>query len=1243
MVVKDWHEELIQAGPCLPYPPSLIPLPSFIAQCREISAIHKGLRIQTAWGKALKALRSNKKKITLVKSGPNKGTVKGLPLNLNSQVAQILIKIVMEEEPVLLDEELVHPPIEMMNVFKNRKWGDSITSLLAAMYISLKRFPTTMSKHQICGVARRFCNHAIEDDYRNRRRGAWSSMKAELITKYSFVESRRVGPGFYVPVEFNLTRRGIQFCYALFTRKFHPTLRNCPQVITSPHATIREDGTVIPNGDHRPEEYPEDDFNDGLNARQHGGLYDDGLVMRDYDDGVGWGQHLGEPGIRLDDQFHQEAYGIGEFEYSNHSNGSNGDVQNRQYIDPQERDMMRAIRVSRFEELQKLNRAGKNLKFSNLKKESPVVPFVPRIETKGVLQVSQPIKEEDLALRDDEQLSLAIAMSLETSDSNMEFHQDPSIIDICSQQSHYEPETINICSQTSPEVTHKKRRRLESHQNPHLETPLRKNTEVPSTPVICLLDEEEIQTQSNQSQFMKKRKRVDEPSSVAKLPCGNIETIEVDPDDGYFDLSEIMELESEKYQPASFYVTTDPTSGTFLDLTCSPSNSESEDDTRSVSSEGSNPSFSPLCHSNLSSSTRRRLSSSSQSSLSLLKRRSIEVDLTEAPPSQTRSSISVAPVSLTPSPLISPQEDLICTVFVDRRERKDQANYRQFFLGIERQCKTLFPEHHLLEQNLPIGDFLFMKCNNRRGLVDENKKDRHVQFNHAIERKTIPDIISRSLGEKRKHWGFEGAHIRQLRHMQYCGIGSSYMLLEGSITGLAAAQGPLVRYIGQSGPDMITSSFDIMVFVTNMIACGWGKYRTHILQSNDEVKTALLLAAISYLFMHHPEKSSESHPYSEINWQIKKEELSFHAELMALDLDPEFAAKVIRKFSTQKALKEAYDIALRKSEVHALCLLDDLEPNVSLSGRQTILASDDDYEESQDEDDGIMASEKYSLQSTQSGKVMQLVCGNPIQTSNSSSHPERKTSLLMNSSMKAILNLANADGQSYAFADFIEIEVDSDSSSSNSSSQILDISWATAIVKVQNPEILRKSAPIQICVLSGDALMEALVQSQQKLENGTFLCPNSSSLELFHHFYSVIDHAVTSCLQSLIPNMNLNVTSHPHPSGEPVQILIFDNFGPMSPNSGAFHRLQNELNKMQHESRFNSSATFSLRKDRTPLNSSAGRFIQLHFLKVIYPLLISYLNICQRCYVIESRNSKDCEKWLSFLFTSLHLHSLLLY
>lgn len=598
-----------------------------------------------------------------------------------------------------------------------------------------------------------------------------------------------------------------------------------------------------------------------------------------------------------------------------------------------------------------------------------------------------------------------------------------------------------------------------------------------------------------------------------------------------------------------------------------------------------------------------------------------------------------APAPWTPPP--SSHEDAICTIFVDRRERKDQANYRQFFLGIERQCKILFPEHYLLEQNLPIGDFLFMKCNNRRGLSDENKKDHRVRFNHAIERKTIPDIISRSLGEKRKHWGFEGAHIRQLRYMQYCGIGSSYILLEGSITGLAAAQGPLVRYTGQSGPDMITSSFDIMVFVTNMIACGWGKYRTRILQSNDEVKTALLLAAISYLFIHHPERSSENHPYSHINWQIKKEELSFYAELMALDLDPEFAARVIRKYSTKKVLKEAYDIALQKSEIHALCLLDDLQPNVSLSGRQTILASDDDYEESQDEGDEILTSKVSSLQNIQSSKVMQFVCGNSIPTSlDSYHHFKRKTSLLMNSSMKAILNLVNGDKQD-AFADFIEIQVDSDNHSTSSVPQILDVSWATAVVQVQNPDILRKSAPIQICVLSGDVLMEALIQSQNKLANDHFLSPNSSSLELFHHFYSVIDLTVTSCFQSLIPNMNFNGSAN---SEEPIQVLIFDNFGPMSPNSGAFHRLQNELNKIQHEARFNSSSsTFSLRKDRPPLSTSGGRFIQLHFLKVIYPLLISYLNICQRCYVIESRNSKDCEKWLSFLFTSLHLHSVLLY
>lgn len=1094
----------------------------------------------------------------------------------------------MEEEPVLLDEELVHPPLEMMNVFRRRKWGDSITSLLAAMYISLRRYPTMMSKNQICAIARRFCNHAIEDDYRNRRRGAWSSMKNELVEKYNFVESRRTGPTFYSPVEFNLTRRGIEFCYALFTRKFHPTLATCPIAIVCLHATVREDGTVIPHRDQRPEEDEE--------IRPEVDLDENWMNQEEEELGVGWGNNFGQPKIH-----HHQPLGsaVRDLGFGNFENDSMREIEDQ--------EMIRAIRVSRFEQLHKV------------KTEQSKVP-PPKSEKKN--PPPSPYPQKDLRALEDEQLSLAIAMSIESSSRTTDNKiSDDLVIDICSQQSYHEPETIILLSQPSPE--HKPNKRTRDT----FETPLKSSLpkEQP-TPVISLVDD------FDETERGRKRARGNNNSSV------NISNpLVAELDDGYFDLSEIIELETESVRNGSFHVTTDPISGSVLDLTCSPTHSQSDDDARSISSEGSNPSFSPLFHSK--NPTKRRLSSASQSSISLWKRASVQVDLTS---SATNNSHILADRTN-----LLPQTDLICTVYVDRRERKDQANYRMFFLGIERHMKSLFPEHHLLEQNLLIGDFLFMKSTNTSGLCDENKGNNQVLFNHVIERKTISDIISRSLGEKRKHWPFEGAHIRQLRYMQYCGLESSFVLLEGSITGLAATQAPLVRYIGQTGPDMIASSFDIMVFVTNMIAGGWGKHRTHILQSNDEVKTAHLLAAISYLFMNHPQRSPESLPYSSINWQIKKEEQSFYQDLIGLDLEPEFVARVVRKFSTRQALKEAYDIALKSSEDHALHLLDDIQPNVSLSGRQTILNSDSgEYDEdSEDESDNTLSHnpERSIHLHRQSEKVFCFVNN----LSERKSHvfrgqTERKTTLVMNPSMKSILSLPDVEGQSSTFGDFIEIQVEGETSGNVTPLEILDVSWVTATVRTANGT--RQSAPVQICVLSGDILMESLIKAERMLESTCPVTENSSNMALFNHFYAVIDLAVTNYLQSMIPNMSFASQTDIRTINSPRQVLILDNFGPLIANSGAFYRLQTELNKLQHESRYSSSSsTFSIRKGRSPLNISAGKTIQLHFLKIIYPLLICYLNICQRCYVIESRNSKDCEKWLSFLFTSIHLHSLLLY
>lgn len=220
---------------------------SVLADNRYNISVGKSRADQNAWKLALQLLEASRQKITITKSGPNKGVVRGIPEKIKPAIAQLLVKIVHGEEPVELQSSTGDKKvsIDQVRYFQKRRWRDGFTAILAAMYSTLKSSKTLSGEKEICRLAREYCDSPMQFDHRVRQRGAWESMKN--LIKYNIVQRERLN-GFGSCFMYYLTTYGLKFCYALFTRKFHPSIDHRYPEIRSRHVIVHEDGTVTPIG-----------------------------------------------------------------------------------------------------------------------------------------------------------------------------------------------------------------------------------------------------------------------------------------------------------------------------------------------------------------------------------------------------------------------------------------------------------------------------------------------------------------------------------------------------------------------------------------------------------------------------------------------------------------------------------------------------------------------------------------------------------------------------------------------------------------------------------------------------------------------------------------------------------------------------------------------------------------------------------------------------------------------------------
>ena len=205
--VDDWHDRLILA-----------------LQARYAEAIRGNQRSQNTLAEAIRLLEKSKSPVYIQKGGQNKGNVVGIPKKITGHVLQLLIKIVNEEEEVLLPHHqgvntVVRPADE--HVVTNRRYRDSAFAILAALWVDYSGpMGSTIHTQHLQRKAQKYCDADMTFNPRNRQQGAWKAKDPLVQRGYIFKQSR-LGSNFY-----SLTLSGAKVCYAIFHDKFHPSKGN---------------------------------------------------------------------------------------------------------------------------------------------------------------------------------------------------------------------------------------------------------------------------------------------------------------------------------------------------------------------------------------------------------------------------------------------------------------------------------------------------------------------------------------------------------------------------------------------------------------------------------------------------------------------------------------------------------------------------------------------------------------------------------------------------------------------------------------------------------------------------------------------------------------------------------------------------------------------------------------------------------------------------------------------------------
>jgi ERCC4-type nuclease len=181
-----------------------------------------------------------------------------------------------------------------------------------------------------------------------------------------------------------------------------------------------------------------------------------------------------------------------------------------------------------------------------------------------------------------------------------------------------------------------------------------------------------------------------------------------------------------------------------------------------------------------------------------------------------------------------------------KTERKEQNYYRKFFSELRDRIAQHLPPPFLLEyfKRLTLGDFILIA--DATDTTNSDGIDNVWATDLIIERKSLNDIVSRSAGESSHVRRGTAAYFTQERRLRHCGLRLPFFLIEGDRTSIERMKGVLIsREEDLRGPDVIQTPFDLLTFMTGLLARNYHvTHKIFLLHPLSQAFTLSLLSAL---------------------------------------------------------------------------------------------------------------------------------------------------------------------------------------------------------------------------------------------------------------------------------------------------------------------------------------------------------------------------------------------------------------
>lgn len=770
--------------------------------------------------------------------------------------------------------------IEMTSFYRNRKYGDSCTALLAGMYASLRpQADWVMSKDHILHSASRYTDLKMDINFRTGEHGAWSGIKQ--LEANDLV--KRVKKGLGVKQDFALTLYGRQLCHSLFTKKIHPSFLPGIPLIQSPYAQVDAAGNVTPIGvSHTKNTGPAHTAALHSDWRRHErqwlGLNDDESDMHSPSTPPSQGDvHIFRtmssnalaPCMILPDDDLMRALRCSKLEkstgkatYLSAEKWEGGrlhgyEVAEVRMEEEEEAQLKKVLEIS-MQSNSINDTSGFNVAGAEGGEEEAILSRVLKLSEKDNMNNSQ--------VDTDGELNTAITLSL--LDSTRSAVAGAGLGNAPEEEEHRQFETARrlsmidstpirtrtlASSNSFKDATYKWLRKEEEGEEEEfaqdvLDVEKREYEEALRLSLATTANASNATTSQNLS-LSSRRKRI-RPLDESRLPDSysqpktkktKMRRLAPKPPSGREEI--VLDLTGEEIPYTRMGRGSVEANKEHNKATLRESRQYVELPCLDLIEIEINP---PSC----SSAARSTAISSCHERPCIAK-----FDLTED--FDATSEISSDEVYVQPTAIVetkhSPNRDFDILassssggregsgegeefhLVVDTFERVSQNTFRQFYERIDFNMQQYVPFFTTVRNKLTYGDF---QCT-----VTRNDCEYSLDF--IVERKTLNDIVSRS-NDTKSTASLAAPHVKQATTLQHCGLAYPFFLIEGDISKMHVIPPAKVDYVGQVSVDMLATTQDLMTFMAQMLAREWSSHKISLLQTWHSNATAMLLVCMSY-------------------------------------------------------------------------------------------------------------------------------------------------------------------------------------------------------------------------------------------------------------------------------------------------------------------------------------------------------------------------------------------------------------